>query len=69
MEVFVKGSWAYPYLIAVVVNTVLSGIFLYNMFGFVIVVCYVAMALLLALQYWTNDIISGLSYKYQKAAD
>lgn len=69
MEVFVNGSWAYPYLVAVVVNTILSGIYLYNMFGSIIVVCYVAMALLLALQYFTNDLISGLSYKAQKLAD
>jgi hypothetical protein len=31
IDVFVNGSWCYPYLMAVVVNTILSGVYLYSM--------------------------------------
>lgn len=34
-----------------------------------IVVCYVAMAGLLLMQYYTNNVISGLNYRAQKLAD
>jgi len=69
IEGFSANAWAYPYLMAVVVNTIVSSIFLFNMFGAVIVVCYIAMAALLALQYYTNAKIADLRYKAQKLAD
>jgi hypothetical protein len=47
LEVFVDGSWAYPYLIMVPVNTVISAALLYSMFGPIIVVCYLGMGGLL----------------------
>lgn len=38
-------------------------------FGSVIIVCYVAMGGLLLMQYFSNNVISGLNYKSQKLAD
>ena len=40
------------------INTILSAIFLYWMFGAVIIVCYVAMAGLLAMQICINKYIA-----------
>lgn len=49
IEAFVNGSWQFPYLVVVPVNTIISIIILYNMFGAVILVSYLAMVGLLAL--------------------
>lgn len=49
VEVFVDGSWAYPYLIMVPVNTLISAILLYSMFGSLIAVCYIGMLILLGI--------------------
>jgi|LauGreDrversion4_2_1035121.scaffolds.fasta_scaffold252860_1 hypothetical protein len=58
LEVFVDGSWAYPYLVMVPVNTLVSGVLLYSMFGPVIVVCYLGMVALLALQICSNKVLA-----------
>lgn len=60
VEVFVDGSWAYPYLVMVPVNTFLSAILLYSMFGPIIAVCYIGMAGLLAIQICSNKILANL---------
>ena len=44
---FDDGSWAYPYLVMVPINTLLSAVILYSMFGWIIVVSYVGMVILL----------------------
>lgn len=49
IEAFVNGSWQFPYLVVVPVNTIISICILYNMFGAVILVSYLAMVGLLAL--------------------
>lgn len=49
IEVFVNGSWCFPYLLVVPLNVVVSAFILYSMYGAVIIICYVAMAALLAL--------------------
>jgi hypothetical protein len=51
------------------INTVLSAIFLYSMFGYVVIVCYLAMAGLLLMQYLTNKKIAKLEYTSLKLAD
>ena len=60
LEVFVDGSWAYPYLIMVPVNTLISAALLYSMFGPVVVVCYLGMLGLLALQICSNKVLARL---------
>lgn len=60
IDVFVNGSWCYPYLFTVPLNTLLSAIFLYHEFGGVIVVCYISMAGLLAMQYFSNNYLAKL---------
>jgi hypothetical protein len=49
IEVFVNGSWCFPYLIVVPLNLVVSGFILFSMYGAVVIICYIAMAALLAL--------------------
>ena len=49
IEVFENGSWAFPYLIVVPINMLVSGIILGHMYGWVTILCYVVMAMLLAL--------------------
>jgi hypothetical protein len=63
IDVFVDGSWCYPYLFVVPLNTILSAIFLYHEFGGVIVVCYLSMGGLLALQYFSNNYLAKLQTK------
>lgn len=58
IEIFVNGSWQFPYLLTVPINTALSIAFLYSMFGYIMVVCYAAMVLLLLMQFYTNDCIA-----------
>ena len=48
------GSWCFPYLVVVPLNTLISAFFLYSMFGPVIFLAYLAMLLLLFLQYYSN---------------
>lgn len=43
MEVFVDGSWCYPYIVMVPINTILSAGLLYSMFGPIVFVCYAGM--------------------------
>ena len=63
IDIFVEGSYLFPYLFTVPFNTVISAIFLFNMFGAIIIVCYVIMAGLLVLQYFTNKYIATLQFK------
>ena len=49
ISVFVTGSWMFPYLVMVPLNTIISGTMLYLMFGPVVIVCYVGMFALLAI--------------------
>ena len=49
MEVFVEGSWMFPYIVMVPLNTILSGMLLYYMFGSTIVVCYLGMIALVVI--------------------
>jgi len=60
IEAFVNGSWCFPYLLVVPINTLVSAVILYNMFGFVILFSYSAMLGLLALQSVSNKKISQL---------
>jgi len=60
IEVFVNGSWCYPYLVVVPLNTIISALFLFNMYGGVTVVCYLSMAALLLLQYLSNKKLATL---------
>ena len=69
IEIFVIGSWQFPYLLTVPINTCLSAAFLFSMFGWVVVVCYAAMGLLLLMQYYTNDYIAKLQYAALTSAD
>ena len=69
IEIFVIGSWQFPYLLTVPINTVLSATFLFAMFGYIVVVCYVAMGFLLAMQYYTNNCIAKLQYSALTTAD
>ena len=45
------------------INTLISAIFLFNMFGPVVFVCYLAMGLLLVLQYFSNIKLAKLQLK------
>lgn len=57
---FVDGSWCFPYLIVVPVNTIASAFILYDMYGSIMIVCYVAMFALLLLQYFSNIKLAAL---------
>ena len=54
INVFEEGSWALPYLIVVPINTAVSAVILANMFGSIVVLCYLMMVGLIALQYFSN---------------
>ena len=69
IEIFVTGSWQFPYLLTVPINTALSATFLFSMFGYIVVVCYVAMGVLLVMQYYTNACIARLQYAALTTAD
>jgi len=60
IEIFVNGSWQFPYLITVPVNTVISAVFLFSMYGPVVVICYIAMLFLLLIQYFSNKKLASL---------
>jgi ABC-type multidrug transport system fused ATPase/permease subunit len=68
-ETFVTGSWQFPYLVVVPVNTLISICILYNMFGPIILLSYLAMIGLLVLQYWSNKWIADLQYALKKQTD
>jgi ABC-type bacteriocin/lantibiotic exporter with double-glycine peptidase domain len=44
------------------VNMVMAGIILGNMYGWVAILCYVVMAMLLALQFYSNKYLANLQY-------
>lgn len=69
IEVFVNGSWCFPYLIVVPVNTIASAFILGNMYGSVILVCYLAMLLLLLLQYFSNKVLANLQFEKMQLTD
>jgi len=69
MEIFERGSWCFAYLLTVPINTIISAYFLFSMFGPVVVVCYLAMAGLLIMQYFTNNCIAKLQYRALTTAD
>lgn len=69
IDIFVNGSWQFPYLVTVPINTVISAIFLFQMYGAVIIVCYLTMAGLLGMQYCTNKYIGKVQYEAQTVAD
>ena len=69
IDIFVNGSDKFPYLITVPVNTVLSAIFLFSMYGYIALVCYLAMLLLLVMQYFTNNYNAQILYKSLTLAD
>jgi|APCry1669189768_1035252.scaffolds.fasta_scaffold50746_2 hypothetical protein len=58
IEVFTNGSWQFPYLIVVPVNIIVSAIILFQMYGAVVILCYIAMFGLLVLQYYSNKILA-----------
>jgi ABC-type siderophore export system fused ATPase/permease subunit len=60
IEAFVNGSWQFPYLVVVPVNTIISMILLKMMFGYVILLSYIAMVALLWLQYTSNKTLANL---------
>lgn len=60
IEIFVAGSWQFPYLITVPLNTLISAMFLVYMFGAQVLLCYVCMGFLLALQYFSNKALASL---------
>lgn len=65
IDVFVNGSWCFPYLVVVPVNTAVSAAILGSMYGPVVLVCYAAMAALLLLQYWSNKVLAGLQFDHK----
>mmetsp|Transcript_34218 Transcript_34218/g.33445 ORF Transcript_34218/g.33445 Transcript_34218/m.33445 type:complete len:230 (-) Transcript_34218:31-720(-) len=69
VDVFTKGSWQFPYLVVVPINSLISAIILYSMYGAVILLCYVAMLLLLWFQQWSNKKLSLLQYNNLKKTD
>lgn len=69
LEVFVDGSWAFPYLVMVPVNTLISGGLLYNMFGPTILVCFGGMVLLVLLQIWSNKALAKLQSNWLSFSD
>ena len=60
IEIFVTGSWQFPYLLTVPINTAISATFLFDMFGWIVVVCYIAMGFLLLMEIYTNKYIAKL---------
>ena len=60
IDFFVESAHLFPYLFTVPFNTAISAIFLFNMFGAIIIVCYLIMAGLLVMQYFTNKYIATL---------
>ena len=69
IDIFVEGSWQFPYLMTVPINTVLSAIFLFRMYGLVVIVCYLSMAGLLVMQYFTNKYIAKVQFASLTLAD
>ena len=69
MEIFVRGSWQFPYLFTVPLNTILSAVFLFHMYGYIIIVCYASMGGLLLMQCCTNKIIARAQFKALTRAD
>ena len=69
IETFTNGSWCFPYLIVVPVNTIASAVILGHMYGSVIIVCYAAMAFLLLLQYFSNKYLANLQYENMQYTD
>lgn len=69
ISVFTDGSWCFPYLIVVPLNTALSAVILFYMYGRVVIMCYVTMALLLVLQYWSNKKLAQLNYDKKAETD
>ena len=69
IDIFVDGSWQFPYLVTVPINTCLSAIFLFKMYGSVVIVCYISMAGLLVMQYLTNKYLAGVQFKTLTFAD
>lgn len=69
IDIFVEGSWQFPYLMTVPINTLLSAIFLFRMYGAVVIVCYLSMAGLLVMQYLTNNYLAKVQYKSLTLAD
>ena len=69
ISVFTDGSWCFPYLIVVPLNTLVSAFILYDMYGRVIILCYATMALLLVLQYWSNKKLAQLNYEKKAQTD
>ena len=63
ISVFTTGSWCFPYLIVVPLNTIASAFILYSMYGKVVILCYITMALLLLLQYWSNKWLANIQYE------
>jgi hypothetical protein len=47
--IFEHGSWAFPYLFVVPVNILVSGWILYDMYGWITILAFVMMGLLLIL--------------------
>lgn len=54
INVFADGSWCFPYLVVVPINTAISAVIITYMYGSVVILCYVTMAALLILQWWSN---------------
>ena len=69
IEIFVNGSWCFAYLLTVPINTIVSAILLYSMFGYIIFVCYVMMALLLVMMNYTNKYTAKLQHSAMTTAD
>lgn len=69
VECFVDGSWAYPYLIMVPVNTIISAFILHSMFGWTIWVCYAGMLALLLIQIFANKIIANTLHRMMQLTD
>lgn len=62
VETFTNNGWQFPYLITVPLNTIVSAIILYTMFGPIILLSYIGMLVLLALQYFSNKKLANLQY-------
>ena len=69
IDIFVEGSWQFPYLMTVPVNTVLSAIILFKMYGLVVIVCYFSMGGLLTMMYFTNKYMAKLQMTSKTKAD
>lgn len=69
IEIFTDGSWQFPYLIVVPVNTITSAIILGKMYGSIIILCYIMMAGLLALQYFSNKKLASLQFSRCQVTD